>query len=131
MGRNSFGKVLSFPQWPYEEKRVVVMTRSLVSVPEEAGGRVELFGGTPRELVDMLKAGGEKHLYIDGGLVIQSFLQAGLIHEITVSRLPILLGQGLPLFGPLDGDIRLKHLETKAYPSGLVQSKYACRTPMG
>ncbi len=127
MGRNTFEKVLSFGQWPYEGKRVVVMTRTLSAVPESMKGKVELFAGTPGALIEKMKAEKESHLYIDGGQVIQSFLRAGLIDEIVVSILPILLGTGIPLFGPLDADMPLEHTRTKVYGSGMVQSKYLLR----
>lgn len=124
MGRNSFEKVLSFGGWPYGGKRVVVMTKSLSSLPEDTPGEVELFSGSPEALVEKLKNEGEEHLYIDGGLLIQSFLRAGLIDEIVLTWIPILIGEGLPLFGPLDEDIKLEHTETKTFDNGLVQSKY-------
>lgn len=124
MGRNTFEKVLSFGGWPYGEKRVVVMTKSLSSLPEDTPGEVELFSGSPEALVEKLKNEGEEHLYIDGGLLIQSFLRAGLIDEIVLTRIPVLIGEGLPLFGPLDEDIKLEHIETKTFDNGLVQSKY-------
>jgi dihydrofolate reductase len=80
--------------------------------------------GSPEEVVQRLSARGAKHLYVDGGLTIQRFLQAGLIQSLTISKIPILLGSGIPLFGPLAKDIRLRHVRTQSYPSGLVQSEY-------
>ena len=65
-----------------------------------------------------------KHLYVDGGATIQGFLAAGLIQQLIITRIPILLGAGISLFGPLERDIRLRHVETRAFPSGLVQSRY-------
>jgi len=54
----------------------------------------------------------------------QGFLEAGLIHRVVVSRLPVLIGTGIPLFGPLSRDVRLEHVATRTFPSGLVQSEY-------
>ena len=65
-----------------------------------------------------------QHLYIDGGVTIQGFLDAGLIQRVTITRIPVLLGSGIPLFGPLSHDIRLQHVATRSYASGLVQSEY-------
>jgi len=124
MGRNTFEKVLTFGRWPYEGKRVVVMTRSLKTLPVAMKGKVELFSTSPEALVDKLNVENETHLYIDGGRLIQSFLRSSLVDEINISYIPILLGRGIPLFGSLDTEIRLKHANTKAYPTGLVQSKY-------
>lgn len=126
MGRNSYEKVLSFDVgWPYAVP-VVVLSRTLsnADIPDDLPGKVEISSATPTELVAQLGAAGAQHLYIDGGKVIQAFLREGLIDEVIISRLPVLLGEGIPLFGPLDRDIMLVHLETTAFASGLVQSRY-------
>jgi dihydrofolate reductase len=65
-----------------------------------------------------------KHAYIDGGITIQRFLRAGLIQRLVITRVPVLIGSGRPLFGALDGDVKLRHVATRSYPSGLVQSEY-------
>lgn len=126
MGRGTYQKVLTFGTWPYD-KPVVVLSRSLTSedVPAELAGRVEVMDGSPREVMDRLTVRGWARAYVDGGKVIQAFLRAGLIEDMTVSRIPVLIGNGLPLFGPLDRDYPLTHIETQAFVSGLVQSKYA------
>ena len=126
MGRNSFEKVLTFDEWPYP-KPVVVLSRSLdaTSLREELRGKVEFSALAPAALFDSLARRGWSRVYVDGGQVIQSFLRAGLISDMVITRVPVLLGEGLPLFGALDGDIALRHDETRAYPSGLVQSRYS------
>jgi dihydrofolate reductase len=70
-----------------------------------------------------------KHLYIDGGVTIQGVIEAGLIRRLTITRIPVLLGSGTPLFGPLSQDIRLEHVATRSYPSGMVQSEYVISLP--
>jgi dihydrofolate reductase len=80
--------------------------------------------GAPASIVSQLVARGVGHAYIDGGITIQGFLQAGLIQRLVLTRIPVLLGSGIPLFGALDRDIALRHLETRQYASGLVQSEY-------
>lgn len=126
MGRNSFEKVLEFDPWPYP-RPVVVLSRSLdpSAVPPALAGKVEISPLPPRALMQSLADRGWTRAYVDGGKVIQSFLRAGLIADMVITRVPVLLGEGLPLFGPLEGDIALRHLETRAYPSGLVRSRYA------
>lgn len=124
MGRNSFEKVLSFSDWSYGAKPVIVLSRRQVSIPSSLAQTVSVSSEPPRVLVERLAQNGAKHLYIDGGLVIQSFLREGLINEMTITMIPVLLGSGRSLFGTLDQDIELTHIATKVYEFGFVQNKY-------
>ncbi len=81
--------------------------------------------GAPPDIASQLEARGVKNIYVDGGITIQRFLQAGLIHRLIITRVPVLIGMGIPLFGPLQRDIPLKHVATRQFASGLVQSEYA------
>jgi len=81
-------------------------------------------GGSPAEIVARLASGGAHHLYVDGGITIQRFLRESLIDRLVITRVPVLIGEGIPLFGALPRDIRLDHVATRHYPSGLVQSEY-------
>ena len=87
--------------------------------------------GTPAEIVSQLAESGAHHLYVDGGITIQRFLRAGLIQRFIVTRVPVLIGDGVPLFGTLRRDVRLRHVATRHYPSGLVQSEYQIEGPQG
>jgi hypothetical protein len=51
-------------------------------------------------------------------------LRAGLIHRLVISRVPVLIGQGMLLFGPLPHDVRLRYVATRTYPGGMVQTEY-------
>jgi dihydrofolate reductase len=124
IGRNTFETVLAFPTWPYGDKRVVVLSSRPLDFSEVRGGVVEQMSGTPAEIVAKLAASGASHLYVDGGITIQRFLRAGLVDRITITHVPVLIGEGIPLFGALPADIQLLHLRTQHYPSGLVQSEY-------
>jgi dihydrofolate reductase len=124
IGRKTFEKVLTFGAWPYAEKRVVVLSSGPIDLSAARGGVVEQMGGPPTEIVSRLAARGMQHLYVDGGITIQRFLQAGLIHRLIITRVPVLIGEGVPLFGTLQRDIRLRHVATRQYPSGLVTSEY-------
>lgn len=123
MGRNTFEKVLGFGVWPYT-KPVVVLTSRELSVPEKLSKKVEAMSGAPTEVVATLAERGAKHLYIDGANTIQTFLSAGLIQNLIVTTVPVLIGSGISLFGMLDNDIHLEHLETRTLARGLVQSEY-------
>ena len=124
IGRKTFETVLAFPDWPYANKRVVVLSSRPLDLSSVKGGRVEQMAGDPSEIVSKLAATGSHHLYIDGGITIQRFLRAGLIQRLIITRVPVLIGEGVPLFGALPRDIRLHHVATRTYPSGLVSSEY-------
>lgn len=126
MGRNSFEKVLTFDEWPYPMP-VIVMSRSIdeSALRDDLKGKVEFSPLAPGDLLTTLAQRGWTRVYVDGGQVIRSFLREGLIADMVITRVPVLLGDGLPLFGALGGDVGLRHQETRAYPSGLVQSRYS------
>ncbi|MGD0601616.1 MAG: dihydrofolate reductase family protein [Terriglobales bacterium] len=112
IGRKTFETVLTFAEWPYGDRRVV------------PGGVVEQMAGPPAEVVSKLAASGAHHVYVDGGITIQGFLRAGLVQRLVITRVPVLIGEGIPLFGALPRDVRLHHVATQHYPSGLVKSEY-------
>ncbi len=124
IGHKTFETVLTFGAWPYGDKRVVVLSSRPLDFSAVRGGVVEQMAGPPAEIVSQLAARGAQHLYIDGGITIQGFLRAGAIQRLIITRVPVLIGDGIPLFGSLPHDIRLRHVATRHYPSGLVQSEY-------
>jgi dihydrofolate reductase len=124
IGRKTFDKVMTFDTWPYGNKQVVVLTTRPAEVVPPTGAVCDVMAGTPQAVVTRLTERGMKHLYIDGGVTIQRFLEAGLIQRMFITRVPVLIGTGIPLFGPLTRDVRLEHVATRSYPSGLVQSEY-------
>lgn len=123
IGRKTFDTVLAFDPWPYGRKPVFVLS-SRALPPTPAGAVLEHMSGAPEAIVSQLAARGIQHIYVDGGITIQRFLQAGLVQRLIVTRVPVLIGSGIPLFGPLQRDIILRHVETRQYASGLVQSEY-------
>jgi len=130
IGRNTFETVLAFPTWPYGQKRVVVLRSQPVDLSSVTDGVVEQMAGSPAEIVARLAATGAHHLYVDGGITIQGFLRAGLIDRLIITRVPVLTGGGIPLFSTLPQDIRLRHIATQAYPSGLVKTEYEVVGPV-
>jgi dihydrofolate reductase len=120
MGRKTYETALGFGSWPYEGKRCVVLTH---------GARVArhgetFFSGTITELAERLGIEGAKRAYVDGGSVISQFLSAGLIDDITLSIIPILLGDGIPLIHGIGKDVRLRLVKSQSFESGLVQLEY-------
>jgi dihydrofolate reductase len=124
IGRKTFETVLPMKPWPYGKRRVVVLSSRPVDFSAVVGGVVEQMSGDPAEIISKLGATGASHLYIDGGITIQRFLRAGLIQRLIITRVPVLIGTGIPLFGSLEKDVHLRHVSTKSYPSGLVTSEY-------
>jgi dihydrofolate reductase len=123
IGRKTYETVLAFETWPYGVKPVFVLsTRALAAAP--SGAVVEHMSGDPVEIVSRLAARGIGHIYVDGGITIQRFLRAGLIQRLILNRIPVLIGAGIPLFGEFSRDIRLRHVTTRQYAGGLVQSEY-------
>jgi dihydrofolate reductase len=110
MGRGTFEKVLEFDPWPYGTKPVIVLSKSLTEIPEK--------------LRDRVRIDASKKVYLDGGMVIQSFLREGLVDDMVLTVIPVLIGEGVPLFGDLEKDIKLRLLETRSWENGVVQSKY-------
>jgi dihydrofolate reductase len=129
IGRNTFETVLPMKPWPYGDKRVVVLSSHPIDFSRVVGGKVEQMSGSPSEIVAQLAATGAHHLYIDGGVTIQRFLRAGLIQRLIITRVPVLIGEGIPLFSTLPHDIHLRHISSKSYPSGLVSSEYQIANP--
>ena len=124
IGRNTYDVVLPFPTWPYGSKPVFVLsTRDLGPAP--SGSVVERISAAPAEVFSLLEARGFQHVYVDGGFTIQAFLRAGLINRLVITRVPVLIGTGISLFGPVDADIRLEHVRTRQLSGGAVQSEYA------
>lgn len=123
MGRKTFEKILTFGVWPYD-KPVFVLTRRKMEVPQELEGSAEVINGTLRDVVAQLKEFGHHNLYIDGGITIQSFLEEDLIDEMIITRVPVLLGNGIPLFGKLSERLHFKHTRTEIFNEILVKSHY-------
>lgn len=120
MGRNTYEVVAGFDEWAYRDKRVIVLSNTLTKVRKEA----ELFSGQLPELLAKLHAENIKHIWIDGGITVTGFLDAGLVDDITISIIAMVLGSGIPLFSTMNQEHKCRLISTQSYPSGLVQLKY-------
>lgn len=123
MGRKTFEKILTFDSWPYD-KPVYILSRSKVNVPKKLMSKVKTVRGNPKELVNQLRDMGHQNLYIDGGITIQGFLEEDLIDEMIIARIPILLGNGIPLFGKITRKLYFTHKRTEVINDMLVKSYY-------
>lgn len=124
MGRNTYDVFRSFDLWPYEDKKLVVLTNRDVEITDDLKDRVSSFAGSPEETVNHLKSMNCENLYIDGGWVIQDFLNSGLINEMIITIIPILIGDGIALFGSLKEQIKLEASSVKKFENGLIQLHY-------
>ncbi len=120
IGRGTYDTVAGFPEWPYGSKRVIVCTSRAADVRHGE----ELWPGSPRALAERLEREGIRRVYLDGGALIRSFLGEGLVEELTINVVPLILGGGRPLFGPGLPELPLRLVESKSYPSGLLQIRY-------
>ena len=123
MGKNTFEKVLTFPQWPYL-KPVFVLSRSLKALPDHLSKKAFIASGNPASVLKNLRKLGFNSLYIDGGKTIQGFLIEDLIDELIISRVPVLLGDGIPLFNKLAKELHFEHYKTDVFSNCLVKSHY-------
>lgn len=124
IGRKTFETVRAFATWPYGKKPVVVLSTRSLDFSALREYPVEQMAGDPAEIVSNLANRSLQHIYVDGGITIQRFLSAGMIQRMIITRVPVLIGQGIPLFGPLPGDVQLQHVSTQQFASGLVKSEY-------
>ena len=129
IGRKTFEVVLTFGEWPYGKKPVIVLSNCPLDFSQVKGGVLDQMSGEPAEIVKQFKSRGFQHAYIDGGITIQRFLAARCIDRLVITRVPVLIGAGIPLFGPVPRDITLRHVETRCYKGGLVQSEYEIDAP--
>jgi dihydrofolate reductase len=123
MGKNTFEIVLKFDEWFYN-KPVFVLSSSLKSIPDKFSDKAELLNTKPDDVIKQLNSRGFNNLYIDGGKTIQDFLRMELIDEMIVTRIPILIGEGIPLFGSLPRDQKFEHIKTEILLQQSVKSYY-------
>ncbi len=124
MGRSTYRQALTFDPWPYGSLPVVVMSSGVVDIPARLAATVSGTSESPRDLLTRLESDGMKRVYVDGGITIQSFLAEGLIDELIITVIPVLLGEGRSLFGPLPHDVPLRLKSSKPYDFGFVQHHY-------
>ena len=123
MGRSTYDFIAPFAEWPYQGRPVHVLSTTL---EQGADGRITVHRSLD-ETVDALTAAGYRRVYVDGGRTVHTFLRAGLIADLTLSRVPVLIGTGHTPFAEFPADIRLEHVRTRSFPGGMVQSTYRVR----
>ena len=126
MGKNTFLKVLEIGQWIYGDLPVYIASSTLLEkdIPSHLAKTVKPVNGTATEIAQRISDMGKKNIYVDGGMILQNFIREGILNELTVTVMPILIGTGIPLFGSLDQDVKVKLLSTVHFKSGVVQNYY-------
>lgn len=128
MGRKCMEVISSFnltpEQWPYGKIKIYVLSHSMDKPPENLRDKVEMYSGDIPALINQLNANGYKHAYIDGGTTITSFINMKLINEMTITKAPIILGEGIPLFGQINNTVKLVNAQANAFPNDFIQVKY-------
>src|SRR4051812_41254987 len=125
IGRKTYETVLAFDAWPYGEKPVYVLSSGTLD-PPPSGARTEQLSGDPQDIVRQLEQRSIGHIYVDGGITIQGFLRAGLIQRLIITRVPVLLGEGIPLFGELPKDVRLRPVTTRQFKTAWCRRNMKC-----
>lgn len=122
MGRKTYEQVCGFGAWPYPGKRTLVLSsRPLAGLPDGTS----VARGDIRALAADLKAAG-RDVWIHGGArTIRGFLDLGLADRLEIYVIPVLLGDGLPLFPRTDQRARLTLDGTQAFPCGVVKLAYS------
>jgi dihydrofolate reductase len=122
MGSRTYEKSLAYagsvgssmPCWVFSKRRW----------PAKKGVRVT--SGSPREVVSLLAGEGVRNAWLmGGGALAASFLQDGLIDEVSLALMPAVLGSGTPAFGPLATWVPLQLIEWKTYKGGALGLRYA------
>ena len=128
MGRKCMEMISSMnltpEQWPYGDVRIVVLSNTVKEPPENLRGKIEMYSGDIQDLIVKLESSGFKHAYIDGGSTITSFINLKLINEMTITKVPVLLGEGIPLFGKINKSVKLESAKASAFSYDFIQVKY-------
>ena len=123
MGRATYDVIAPFDTWPYQGRPVHVLSTTL---EPDADPRITVHRSF-EEALAAVEAAGYRRVYVDGGRTVHQFLRAGLIADLTLSRVPVLIGTGHTPFGELDADIPLEHVRTQTFAGGMVQSTWRVR----
>ncbi len=131
MGSRTYETALRFEAqglgWAYGDKPTFVLTSRELPRTRDT---VEFYSGDLARLVNgRLRPTFRTIWFVGGGRVCGQCLRLGLADEVCYSIMPILIGEGIPFFDTLDGDVPLHLAEVKAYKSGMVELRYEVRRP--
>jgi dihydrofolate reductase len=121
-GAKTYQQVLDFDiPYPYTGKSFVLTHQQL---EKPADTNIEFFEGELSELAAKAKEESKKNVWLIGGAnVVQQFLKEDLIDEIILFTMPVMLGDGVSLFGKTKL-IKTKLVDSQVYKSGIVMGHY-------
>ena len=124
MGSKTYEQVLKFDSWPYESVKTYVMTKRQLEPVDKA--KVKFYSGYDLDsFVPGIKRESQKNIWLVGGASLaQSFLKHSFIDEMILSIIPVILGDGISLFGRTQEEFRLELLKSGSYNNGVVQLHY-------
>ena len=123
MGANTYEKALTLKGGIDNNMPTYVVTHRKLQTRADA--RITLYSGNLTELINKIRHKTAEDIWlVGGGQLTQSFLKEDLIDEIILSTIPIILGEGIFLFGNIRKEINLVLTNTKSYKSGIVQTQY-------
>lgn len=127
MGRNSYDMVLGFGQWHYGNRKVMVLTTRDIEIPDFIEGEIIPFEGKPEDAIAHMNGLGCENIYVDGGKVVQDFINAELVDELIITIVPIIIGEGIPLFANINVEKRLDLKNVTKYDNGLLSLHYSLK----
>jgi dihydrofolate reductase len=116
-------------EWPYKGKPCWVLSSRELPVPDGEDVEVRIVDATVPELYDeMIAAAGDRNLWvIGGGIVASQFADAGLLDDLLVTVVPVVLGEGKPLFDRRLPGSPMQLTGTRAFDTGMVELRYEIR----
>ena len=121
MGRGTYDFISHIDPLPFGDRKVFVFTHN----PPQPREGVIFWQTSPREALARWEEMGIRHVYVDGGQVISSFLAEGLVDDMVLTKVPLTLGEGRPLFHPIPLAGAWMLTDVTSWPSGMVNLTYS------
>ena len=123
MGRGTYDHIAHLDPLPFGDRPVYVFTHR----PPAPRPGVTFWRESVAGAVAHWAGAGHRRVYLDGGQVISDFMAEGLVDDLLLIRVPILMGDGLPLFHDMSHPTRLRLDGVEAFASGMVSLAYSRR----
>ncbi|MBX9595228.1 MAG: dihydrofolate reductase family protein [Roseomonas sp.] len=122
MGRGTYEAVRAMGDWPYPGKPATVVTSR--ALPDAPPG-VEAMGGDLSAIVAALEARGHQRVWVEGGgRLLRGMIAIGRLDRLEMAVLPLVLGDGVPLFPPGTAETRLRLVLCRALEGGCLHLVY-------